>query len=254
MRTTTNPAIRSLLTSTGTAPAKRATPQRAHPAYRGGGTGRPLTVDDVVTRTSATLAATVASALATGYLGRGEIVLPAALLALGLGLYLTFRPRASIALTLLYAVTQGVVIGATTKLLDGAFPGVATQAVTGTAAVFVAMLVVYRVRLLRLTTRRVKWFVVVSIGVLALTLVNALAVAVFGVDVGLRGGDGVATVVVSLVCICLAAFSLLLSFDAADRMIRHGVSADWAWYLAFGLVMTLVWLYLEIVWLLSAFR
>ncbi len=55
----------------------------------------------------------------------------------------------------------------------------------------------------------------------------------------------------SLVCVLLASFSLLLGFDAADRMIRHGVAADWAWYLAFGLVMTLAWLYLEILWLLS---
>src|SRR4051812_34955159 len=120
MLTTTNPAIRSLLVSSGTMTARPATAGRGHPAYRENKPGRPLTVDDVVLRTATTLGATVASAVVTAYLGWWGLVMPASLLALGLGLYLTFRPRASVALTLLYAVTQGVVIGATTRLLDGA--------------------------------------------------------------------------------------------------------------------------------------
>ena len=254
MRTTTNPAIRSLLTSTGTTPPRQAASARRHPAYRDSGTGRPLMVDDVVTRTMATLGASVASAVVTAYLGLWALALPAAFLALGLGLYLTFRPRPSVTLALAYALAQGVVIGTTTRLIDGEHPGIASQAVTGTGAVFVAMLVVYKVRLLRLTSKRRKYFFVVSVAVLALVLSNAFAIAFLGIDLGLRGGSGIFSVVLTLICICLAAFSLLLSFEAADRMISHGVSVDWAWYLAFGLVMTLLWLYLEIVWLLAAFR
>ncbi|MFG1607832.1 Bax inhibitor-1/YccA family protein [Actinoplanes sp. NPDC049265] len=252
MRTTTNPAIRSLLTSTETVRSRPGKPVRRHPAYRDLGTGRPLTIDDVVTRTVATLTVAVASAVIAACLDLQYLLLPAALATLGLGLFHTVRPRPSAPLAITYALLQGLVIGSATSFVEGLFPGTAAQAVTGTFAVFVAMLVVYRVRGLRLSSTKRKFLFAVGTGLLALLISNIVA-AVLGFDAGL-GRTGVGSAILSLVCICMAAYSLLLSFDAADRMIRHGVSADWSWYLAFGLVMALLWLYLEIVWLLTALR
>ncbi|GAA1343067.1 Bax inhibitor-1/YccA family protein [Saccharothrix algeriensis] len=254
MRTTTNPAIRNLLVTSGTAlpRAGAAAPARTS-KYRPTGTNRPMTVDDVVAKSAVTLGTTVAAGVATVLFDLYAAVLPAAAAGLGLWLFLTFRLTASAGLTLAYATAQGVVTGGVTGLLDGAHPGLAAQAALGTTGVFVAMLAVYKLRLLRLTTRKVKWFIAAAVGVVLLLLTEVLGAAVLGAEPGLRGG-GFFPIAFSLLCVCLAAFSFLLGFEAADRMIRHGVAADWAWYLAFGLVGTLLWLYTELLWLLWSFR
>jgi uncharacterized YccA/Bax inhibitor family protein len=84
-------------------------------------------------------------------------------------------------------------------------------------------------------------------------LVNLIASFFVPGGLGLRDGGALA-IIFSLVCIGVAAFSFLLDFDAADQAIRAGTPARFAWYIAFGLTVTLVWLYLEILRLLSYFR
>lgn len=255
MRTTSNPAIRNLLTSSGSMPLSRKQPSGKLPPYLAQPTGgsRPITVDDIVVKTAIALATIVAVGFLTVYLGLQVLVLPAIVVGLGVGLFLTFRPRPSAVLTLVYSAAEGVGLGGATSFFDGMHPGVATEAVIGTFSVFVAMLISYRTRVLRLTARRVKWLFGAGVGVLILVLANAVAAFVFNVDLGLRDGGFVAAVL-SAVFICVAAFGFLLTFEAADRMIRHGVSADWAWYVAFGLAMTLVWLYYEFLRLATFFR
>ena len=90
------------------------------------------------------------------------------------------------------------------------------------------------------------------IGIVVLVLFN-LVMSLFGVNTGLRDGGPLA-IVFSLVIIAVAAFSFLLDFDAIDKAIKAGVPAKTSWYFAFGLMVTLVWLYLEILRLLSYLR
>ncbi|MGW5640342.1 Bax inhibitor-1/YccA family protein, partial [Streptomyces sp. NPDC003832] len=185
--------------------------------------------------------------------GAVSIFWPALPVALGIALYLVFRPRPSAALTLGYAVAEGIVLGAFTSTVDQDHPGAALQAVLGTCGVFVAMLVVYRTHALRLTTKRVKWIAAAILGVVLLVVANLIVALGLGYDLGLND-RGVVGVVFSLVCICLASLSFLLSFEAADRLIARGASADWAWYAAFGLCLNLVWLYIELLWARTFFR
>ena len=112
------------------------------------------------------------------------------------------------------------------------------------------MLIMYRTRKIRITTRLTKWIVGSAMGVLVLTLTNLAAGAVLGVSLGLRGG-GIPALVFSLACICVAAFTFMMNFEVADQMIRYGAAAKWAWYVAFGLAMAVVWLYLEMLRLMS---
>jgi uncharacterized YccA/Bax inhibitor family protein len=91
------------------------------------------------------------------------------------------------------------------------------------------------------------------IGVVGLMVVNLIAGFFTEGGLGLRDGGPLA-IVFSLVCIGIAAFSFLLDFDAADEAIRSGAPEKTAWYIAFGLTVTLVWLYLEILRLLSYFQ
>ncbi|MDT5066073.1 MAG: hypothetical protein QOK02_2228, partial [Mycobacterium sp.] len=130
------------------------------------------------------------------------------------------------------------------------------QAVLGTLGVFFGMLVVYKTGAIRVTPKFTRMLVAAMFGVLVLMLGN-LVLGMFGVGggegMGLRSGGPIA-IIFSLVCIGIAAFSFLLDFDAADQMIRAGAPEKAAWGVALGLTVTLVWLYIEILQLLSYFQ
>ncbi len=115
------------------------------------------------------------------------------------------------------------------------------------------MLIVYKTGAIRVTPKFTRMIVAGIFGVFALMLGN-LALAMLGVNHGeglyLRSG-GTMAIIFSLVCIGFAAFSFLIDFDAADQMIRAGAPEKAAWGIALGLTVTLVWLYLEILRLLS---
>ena len=123
----------------------------------------------------------------------------------------------------------------------------------GTFGVFAGMLVVYKTGAIRVTPKLTRWIIGALVGVLVLMLANLIASIFVAGGLGLRDGGPLA-IVFSLVVIGVAAFSLLLDFDMADEAIRRGAPAKFAWYIAFGLLVTVVWLYLEILRLLSYFR
>jgi uncharacterized YccA/Bax inhibitor family protein len=104
----------------------------------------------------------------------------------------------------------------------------------------------------RVTPRFTKLLLGAMVGIIILMLFN-LVMSLFGVNTGLRDGGPLA-IIFSLVVIGVAAFSLLLEFDQADQAIKGGAPASFAWYIAFGLMTTLVWLYIEILRLLSYLR
>jgi uncharacterized YccA/Bax inhibitor family protein len=253
VRTTSNPAFRNLPTSGGYA---------TFDSYQGGspqgfrsGTAvqRPMTIDDVVTKTGISLALLIVAGAFTWIFDLYALVLPAALIGFVLALVIVFKKTVSPALILAYAAVEGVFLGGISKLFEQRFSGIVIQAVVGTAAVFVGMLVVYRTGAIRVTPRFTKWLVGAMIGVVGLMLVNLIASFFTPGGLGLRDGGALA-IIFSLVCIGIAAFSFLLDFDAADQAIRAQAPEKFAWYIAFGLLVTLVWLYLEILRLLSYFR
>src|SRR4029079_10306377 len=111
------------------------------------------------------------------------------------------------------------------------YPGIALQAIIGTAGVFVGMLVVYKTGAVRVTPRFTKWLLGAMVGIIVLLLFN-LVMSLFGVNTRLRD-RGPLAIVFSLVIIGVAAFSLLLDFDQADKAIRGGAPATLSWYIAF---------------------
>jgi uncharacterized YccA/Bax inhibitor family protein len=127
------------------------------------------------------------------------------------------------------------------------------QAILGTIGVFFGMLVVYKTGAIRVTPKFTRMIVAALFGVLAL-MVGNFVFGMFGVNhgegLGLRSGGPLA-IIFSLVCIGVAAFCFLIDFDAADQMIRAGAPEKAAWGIALGLTVTLVWLYIEILRLLS---
>jgi uncharacterized YccA/Bax inhibitor family protein len=172
---------------------------------------------------------------------------------LALGLYMAFTMRANAFTALAYSACEGVVLGAISRYFDARYPGVAIQALTGTVMVAAGMLVVYKTGAIRVTPRFTRMVVGATLGVFGLMLINLVASFFNGDGLGLRSGGPVA-IIFSLFCIGLAAFNLVIDFDMIERAIRSGADRKFAWYASFGIVVTLVWLYLEILRLLGYAR
>lgn len=263
MRTTSNPAFRNLPGRGGYANFDYG---RGAAPYARAQAARPMTVDDVVTKTAITLATTFVVGLGTYVFGQTHpallaLTLPAALVGFVIALVNCFRIRrgkVSPALVLSYAAVEGVFLGGISYYFAHYFgrvasPAIIMQAIVGTMGVFAAMLVVYKTGAVRVTPKLTKWIVGAIAGVFVLMLVDLIAGFFLPGGLGLRGA-GPLGIAFSLLCIGIAAFSFLLDFDYADRAIRGGVDARFAWYVAFGLMTTLVWLYLEILRLLAIFQ
>ena len=279
MRETSNPVFRSLPKTQGGyaqfgtgaagygAQAVQAEPYSTqYPDQQQTGVSRPLTIDDVVTKTGITLAVLSAVAVVSYYLvaGNPALAMPffmvGALGGLGVLLVAMFgRKQDSPAIVLTYAVLEGLFLGAISFVLanfyvSGASAGALIgQAILATIGVFIGMLVVYKTGAIRVTPKFTRMIIAGIFGVAVLALGN-FVLAMFGVGggegLGIRGNGPIA-IIFSLVCIGLAAFSFLLDFDAADQMIRAGAPEKAAWGIALGLTVTLVWLYIEILRLLS---
>lgn len=278
MRESSNPVFRSLpkqqggYATFGSGAAGAATAQ-VHQGYQPyleqqqRGVSRPLTIDDVVTKTGMTLGVLSVVGVISYLMVSANIALatPFALVGslggLALVLVATFgRKQDNPAIVLSYAALEGLFLGAISFLLANVVSaggvGMIAQAIVGTLGVFFGMLVVYKTGAIRVTPKFTRMIVAGLFGVLALMLLN-LVLAMFGVGggegFGLRSGGPLA-IGFSLLCIALAAFSFLIDFDAADQMVRAGAPEKAAWGIALGLTVTLVWLYIEILRLLSYFN
>ncbi|GAG35527.1 unnamed protein product, partial [marine sediment metagenome] len=222
---------------------------------------------DVVTKTGITLALLSAVAVVSYFMVAANtalampFVLIGALGGLGLVLVATFgRKQDNPAIVLSYAALEGLFVGAISFLfanvvVQGANAGVMiSQAVLGTIGVFAGMLVVYKTGAIRVTPKFTRMVFAALIGFFVLALGN-FVVAMFsgGEGLGLRSGGPLA-ILFSLAAIGIAAFIFLIDFDAADKMIRAGAPEKAAWGIALGLTVTLVWLYIEILRLLSYFQ
>ncbi len=260
MRSSSNPAFRNLPQAQGgyanfdrRATGGSAAYADAQAGYKSTGTGdRPITIDDVVTKTAITGGVALAAGVLTAVSGLYVLVLPAFIIGFVISLIVIFKQSSNPALVLTYSALMGVALGGISGIFDKFYPGIAMQAVIGTAGVFVGMLVVYKTGAVRVTPRFTKWLMGALIGVVVLMVANMVA-GFFGANLGLRDGSWL-SIVFSVVVIGVAAFSLLLDFDSADQAIRAGAPAKLSWYIAFGLMTTLVWLYIEILRLLSYLR
>ena len=227
---------------------------------------RPMTVDDVVTKTGITLAVIIAFAVVN--FGIAVYVNPTIAIGLtvvgGIGGFITVlvatfaKKWGSASVTLIYAALEGLFVGGFSLLLSGFLVGNANagaligQAILGTIGVFLGMLFVYKTGAVKVTPRFNKIVTGAIFGVAFLALGNFL-LAIFTGNSPLRDG-GMLAIVFSILCIGLAALSFMTDFDAADKMIRQGVPSNYAWGVALGLAVTLVWLYTEILRLLSYFQ
>jgi uncharacterized YccA/Bax inhibitor family protein len=187
----------------------------------------------------------------------GTVALPGWLFAAAIGgmvaaLVATFKPAWARVLAPVYAVLQGLVVGAISKVYNVAYDGIVLQAVGATLGVFLVMLALYRTRVLRVTSTFRRVVVGATLGIMAFYLV-AIVASFFGAEL-VPSGSGLFSIGFSVVVAAIAAFNLALDFDFIEQAERAGAPKHMEWFAALGLLVTIVWLYLEILRLLAKLR
>lgn len=222
--------------------------------------GRAMTLDDVVVKTLILFAILVVSGIASWFVSEGNRSVGVALwmggmvLGLGLGFAIAFMKKVSVPLILLYAVIEGVFVGAASQFFNSMWPGVVAQALLGTACVFVAMFAGWKFGLVRVTERSRKIFFFAAMGYLLFGVVNVVLsfTGVLG-QFGFFGMGGIG-IALCLLGIALASYSLAVDFDSITRGVQAGLPEKYSWLMAHGLIVTIVWLYLELLRLLARMR
>jgi uncharacterized YccA/Bax inhibitor family protein len=211
-----------------------------------------MTMDDVVARTGMTVGLVVVMAAVAWITDLAlPIAIGAGLVAMVLALVQSFKRKAVPALILAYAALEGLFLGAISNYIDTIIaPGAAMQAVLGTMAVFAAVLVMYKTRVIRVNRRFFMFTIAAAAGFVLLMMVNMLF-AVFGGGDGLGFRSGGLGILMGIAGIVIGALFLALDFKQVEDGIAYGAPREESWMAAFGLTLTLVWIYLEFLRLLA---
>ena len=164
-----------------------------------------------------------------------------------------FKKTWAPALAPLYALLQGLVVGGVSAIFELAYPGIVIQAVGLTFGTLACLLMAYKSGLIK-ATENFKLGVVAATGGIALLYLVNIVMSMFGKPIGFIHESGTFGILFSGFVVVIAALNLVLDFDFIEQGAEHGAPKYMEWYGAFGLTVTLVWLYLEILRLLSKLR
>lgn len=221
-----------------------------------------ITLDDVVMKTLGLFAIVVAVGSVSWFVVapveneglRLPLLLVGMLGSLALGLVIAFKKTISVPLIVLYAVLEGVFVGAISMVFEAAFPGVVTTAVLATTATFAGMFLAWKFGIIKVTDKSRRIFGMAIMGYLLFGIANVVA-SFMGVGEGWGfGGSGLLGIGISVLGVGLASYSLAIDFDSVDRAVAAQLPEKYSWLMAHGLIVSLVWLYLEILRLLARLR
>ncbi len=224
-------------------------------------TGR-LTLDDVVMKTLGLFAVVMVSAATSWFVTQGspDLTMPVwiggMLLGLGVGLAIAFMKSVSVPLIVLYSVLEGAFLGAFSRVIEQTpqYAGIVPTAIVATLATFAGMFVGYKVGLIKVTSKSRRIFGMAAMGYLLFSLVNVIGLFAGWTSGWGFGGSGLLGIGISILGVGLASYSLAIDFDSIDSAVRMQVPEKYSWLLAHGLIVSLVWLYIEIVRLLARLR
>jgi uncharacterized YccA/Bax inhibitor family protein len=221
-----------------------------------------MTIDSVVMRTAMTLFVVVAAAAATW------VVLPeptagisgstmAAWMAgafggLGVGLVISFKRTVSPVLVLVYAALEGMFIGAMSMVFEARWPGIVVSAVLGTFVAFAATLAAYKFFNITVTPKFRRVVTIAMFGFVGVVLLDFL-LGLAGWSFGWNGLTGIGFIA-TIIGLVLGVLMLVLDFDFVEQGVRAGLPESESWRAAFGLTVTLIWLYIEMLRLIAALR
>ncbi|GAA1635300.1 MULTISPECIES: Bax inhibitor-1/YccA family protein [unclassified Brevibacterium] len=229
------------------------------PAAQERNTGRPvddraMTYDDVMMKTGILFAILLAGAVLGWFVP--VLAFPAMLIGLVLGLVNAFKREPNKGLIIGYAAFQGVFLGGISAIFEAQWDGIVLQAVLATLSVFGVMLALFKFKGVRYGSKMMKFMLIAVGGYAVFSLINfgfalftgtggARSIEIFGIPLG---------IVIGIVATVLAAMTLIMDFQMIEEGVKQRIPERFSWLCAFSLMTTLVWLYIEILRLLSYFR
>lgn len=238
------------------------------PTYAGPSTGARMTIDSVVQKTGMTLGLTILVAIATWVLtpdpGTGAdagslylLLMVGAFGGFALSMVNSFKRVISPGLVLVYAALEGLFVGAFSKVIDASFGGpdgggLIIGAVAGTFAAVAGTLAAYKFFNIRVSPTFRKWVVGAMLGFVAVALLDVV-LGFFGASFGFNG-FGPMGLLSSVIGLGLGVLMLILDFDFVERGIAAGLPERESWRAAFGLTVTIIWIYVELLRILAILR
>ena len=219
-----------------------------------------VTLDDVVMKTLGLFSIVILVSAASWFTVAGNPNLSLPMLlggmfgGLAVGLVIAFKKTISVPLIVLYSALEGVLVGTISSVFEQRWPGIVTTAVIATLSTFAGMFLAWKFGVIKVTDRSRRIFGMAILGYLLFSLANVVA-SFMGVGQGWGfGGNGMFGILFSVLGVGLASYSLAIDFDSIDRAVAAQLPEKYSWLLAHGLIVTLVWLYLEILRLLARLR
>lgn len=222
----------------------------------GGGT---MTVEDTIAKTALNFAFVVVAGIAGWMLTAANpalgwtLVMITGLVGFGLAMANIFKKEPSAPLVLAYSATQGFFLGAISMVYEDMYPGIVLQAVIATFAVFGVTLALFASGKVRASARATKIFLIAMVGYMVYAFINMFIVIFGGAGGNPFGLDGSVElfgiplgVILGILVTIMAAYSLVLDFDGIQQGIRNGAPKKFGWTAAFGIMVTMIWLYMNI--------
>lgn len=222
-----------------------------------GGSDTPMTFENTIQKTAALFGVLLLAAV-VGW-NVPLLAIPGALVGLGVALVIAFKKKISVPLFFVYAAAEGLFVGGISGIFDAKWSGIVFQAVLATLVVFGVTLALFRSGKVRATPKFNKIALVALLGYAAFSLVN-FGLSAFGVvqspwglrDITIMGIP--LGVVLGVLVVALAAYCLVMDFDFIQKGVESKLPAEYGWMGAYGLLVTVVWLYLEILRLIAILR
>ncbi|MFB5268228.1 Bax inhibitor-1/YccA family protein [Paenibacillus enshidis] len=218
----------------------------------------PMTIGGTVNKAFMTLALLIAAAIVSwtmyfnGY-NVGGLAIGGAVVGFILALVISFKPSAAPYLVPVYAVAEGTFLGALSATYETLYYGITMQAALITISVFIALLIAYKTRMIR-ATENFKLGIFAATAGIAIVYLLSFILGLFGITVPYLHDNSLIGIGISVVIVIIAALNFVLDFDFIESGAQQGAPKYMEWYGAFGLMVTLVWLYVEIIRLLAKLR
>ncbi|HMQ36093.1 MAG TPA: Bax inhibitor-1/YccA family protein [Micropruina sp.] len=216
-----------------------------------------MTIDDVITKSAITMGTVIAVAAITFMFMPATLLLPAMIVSALVGfvtvMIVAARRVINPGAVLAYAAIEGVFIGAVSKIYESAWGGIVPAAVMATLVTAGATLAVYKFFRIKVTSKFRKMVMIGTLAYAGVLFLNFI-LSMFGMGFLFSGGNLAFLLLISAIGVSLAVFNLIMDFDYIEQGIAMGAPASESWRGAFGLTVTMIWLYIEMLRLLSYFR
>tara|TARA_B100000902_G_scaffold374183_1_gene402919 strand:- start:726 stop:1469 length:744 start_codon:yes stop_codon:yes gene_type:complete len=212
-----------------------------------------MTLDGTVNKTGVLLGLCFFGAIISWNIPNPFLMFGGALVGFGLAIYTSFVPRNAGITAPIYAFVKGLFLGGISLVLEAQYPGIAIQAIGLTFGTLASLLFFYKSGLIKPTENFRLMIFSATFGIMILYLVS-FVMSFFGSGIGFIHSNGIFGIGFSLFVVCIAALNLVLDFDFIEQGAENSLPKYMEWYGAFSLMVTLIWLYLEILRLLAKLR